>query len=327
MLTIVMYHYVRSYAQSRYPHMKSLAPADFIGQLDYLDRHYTAIKPSELFDSIEGRKTLPSNALLLTFDDGYSDHFNVVRPALKARGLAGAFFPIGSVLRDRKLPNFNKVHFILARGEDITVLNERLAAAVARHRKRYRLVSMDEYRTLYARANHLDQAEVLFFKRMLQVGLPEPARTKILNDLFRDIVGEDDDVMLRDLYMDIQQLEEMVADGMYIGCHGYNHDWMNSLTREEQERDVDRAIDTLSSISGSEPGRMFCFPYGSYNDNLLDVLRQRSFSVAVTVDVRLADMSIDDPLLLPRLDTIHLPFRGDAPIHDWTYRVSGVGRN
>ena len=34
--------------------------------------------------------------------------------------------------------------------------------------------------------------------------------------------------------MDFEQLEEMVADGMYIGCHGYNHDWMNSLTREEQ---------------------------------------------------------------------------------------------
>lgn len=127
--------------------------------------------------------------------------------------------------------------------------------------------------------------------------------------------------------MDFEQLEEMVADGMYIGCHGYNHDWMNSLTREEQERDVDRAIDILSSIPGSEPGGMFCFPYGGYNGDLLSVLRQRSFSVAVTVDVRLADMSIDDPLLLPRLDTIHLPFRGDAPIHDWTYRVSGVGRN
>jgi peptidoglycan/xylan/chitin deacetylase (PgdA/CDA1 family) len=307
--------------------MKALAPDDFNGQLDYFAKHYTVIQPCELFNAIDNRKTVSSNALLLTFDDGYIDHFNVVRPALKARGMAGAFFPIGSVLRERKLPNFNKVQFILGRGENIGLLNERLAAAVDRYRKAHALSSMCDYRSSYAHANHLDDAEVIFFKRMLQVGLPEPARGMVLNDLFCEIVGEADEAVLRSLYMDFEQVKEMVADGMYIGCHGYNHDWMNSLTREEQERDVDRAIDILSSIPGSEPGRMFCFPYGGYNDNLLNVLRQRLFSVAVTVDVGLADMSIDDPLLLPRLDTIHLPFRGDAPIHDWTYRVSGVGRN
>jgi peptidoglycan/xylan/chitin deacetylase (PgdA/CDA1 family) len=325
MLTVVMYHYVRDVARTRFPNMKALHPDDFSGQLDYFTSHYTVIRPSELFDAIALRKSLPANALMLTFDDGYTEHFDVVRPALKARAMSGAFFPIGSVLRERKLPNFNKVHLILGLGSDIGMLNEKLAEAIDRDRSAYGLLSLAEYRKSYAHANHLDDAEVLFFKRMMQVGLPEPARSLILNDIFREVVREDDDTALRSLYMDFDQLEEMIADGMYVGCHSYGHHWMDSLIPDEQKKDVDLAVDVLRRVSNCDPTRMFCFPYGGFNDALLDVLRSRSFLAAVTVEVRLADIEVDNPLLLPRLDTVHLPFRGDALVHDWTRRAAGSG--
>jgi len=324
MLTIIMYHYVRDVAQTRYPHMKVLSPADFSGQLDYFGKHYTVIAPQELFDAIEHRRPLPPDGLLLTFDDGYTDHFDTVRPELKARGLSGAFFPIGNVLLEHKLPNFNKVHFILGRGEDIGTLNGRLADLIDRYRKIHDLKHIAEYRKAYAQANHLDDAETLFFKRMLQVGLSDPARGLILNDLFRAIVGQDEEETRRALYMSFEQLEEMIVDGMYVGSHGYSHAWMDSLSAAEQARDVDISIDILAKIPGCDPRRMFCYPYGGHNESLLRVLRDRKFAAALTVEVRLADLAKDDPLRLSRLDTIHLPFCGDAPVHDWTRRATGV---
>jgi hypothetical protein len=38
-LTIVMYHFVRDLARSRYPAIKALTVDAFRGQLDYLARH------------------------------------------------------------------------------------------------------------------------------------------------------------------------------------------------------------------------------------------------------------------------------------------------
>ena len=69
-ITIVMYHYVRDTARSRYPRIKSRTIEEFEGQLDYIERHYGVCTTRDLLDAIRGDRVLPPNACLLTFDDG-----------------------------------------------------------------------------------------------------------------------------------------------------------------------------------------------------------------------------------------------------------------
>ena len=53
---------------------------------------------------------------LLTFDDGFIDHYEYVFPVLRSRGLGGIFFLVGSTLGDRPmLANVHKTHFLLSR--------------------------------------------------------------------------------------------------------------------------------------------------------------------------------------------------------------------
>lgn len=54
--------------------------AMFEGDLAYLKRHYHPISYEQLLEHVQGGKRLPVNALLLTFDDGFSQCFSVVRP-------------------------------------------------------------------------------------------------------------------------------------------------------------------------------------------------------------------------------------------------------
>ena len=79
-LTIITYHYVRKIQNSKYPKIKGLEIDSFKGQLEYLEKNYKIIDPSDLINNEV--KDLKDNLCLLTFDDGFKDHYQYVFPHL-----------------------------------------------------------------------------------------------------------------------------------------------------------------------------------------------------------------------------------------------------
>jgi peptidoglycan/xylan/chitin deacetylase (PgdA/CDA1 family) len=90
-LSIIMYHYVRDLRRSRFPNLKGLETDRFREQIAYIKKHYSVISGDELLAAAEARSwdTLPPSPLLLTFDDGYVDHFTQVFPILRGAGISG----------------------------------------------------------------------------------------------------------------------------------------------------------------------------------------------------------------------------------------------
>ena len=119
-VTVVMYHYVRPLAQSKYPKIKGLEFSKFKSQLDYIQNNYSVITAKELVSTKQGIGVLPDNPILLTFDDGYSDHYKYVAPELHKRELSGLFFPPSSSVEERKILDVNKIHLILAIAPDLS---------------------------------------------------------------------------------------------------------------------------------------------------------------------------------------------------------------
>ena len=87
-------------------------------QLAYLQKHYSLISIEELIDAIEGAGRLPPRPALLTFDDGYTDHYEHVFPRLAERRLQGSFFPVACSALDRQILDANKIQFTLASDVD-----------------------------------------------------------------------------------------------------------------------------------------------------------------------------------------------------------------
>ena len=96
-LTIVMYHYVRDLARTRYPAIKGRDLSSFRRQLDYIARHHSVVRAEEVVAAISKREPLPDNAAWLTFDDGYIDHYSVVFPLFARTRLAGIILPTCSI--------------------------------------------------------------------------------------------------------------------------------------------------------------------------------------------------------------------------------------
>ncbi len=319
-VTIVMYHYVRDIKNSRYPRIKGLELKDFEEQLGYLKRHYHPITAEDLFQAVSNNEQLPPNAVLLTFDDAYSDHFSNVFPLLFKHGFSGCFFPAADSILNRRLLDVNKIQFTLAVEENIHLLVKFIFEMIQKNRKSHNLESDEYYWNEFAITNRWDTKEVMFVKKILQKGLNEDLRKNIIDKLFSNFVSEDETTFSNELYMSMDQLKCLKDHGMYIGSHGNKHKWLASLSAKEQEQEIDSSLEFLENIGKDRPQWMMCFPYGSYNQDTLRLLKEKNCIVGLTTRVGLMSLA-DNPLEMPRLDTNDLPKISDSEPNEWTQAV------
>ena len=311
-LTIVMYHYIRDLANSRYPGIKGLTIEAFEGQLDYVTKRYEVCSMRDIVDAVHGRRALPDHACALTFDDGFLDHFTVVFPRLVARRLTASFYPPVTAIAQRTVLETHQIHLILAvAGDDAAALARRVRALIDARGDADLPPAAALYAT-HAVASRFDGPDVTFVKRVLQKGLPPRVRGDIIRQLFDEYVGIDPRVVARELYMDLDQLRCMVQHGMEVGGHGAEHVWLDTLSREGQEREIARTVDFLGEVYGERPRDwVMCYPFGAHDATTLDVVGAAGCVVGLTTHVGVA-RDLAQPLTLPRLDTNDLPRRGDA---------------
>jgi peptidoglycan/xylan/chitin deacetylase (PgdA/CDA1 family) len=313
---------VRQLRQSRYPDIKGLTVEQFSGQLDYIEKYYQPVRIEEVIRAVQDDScgTLPRNAVLLTFDDGYSDHYRTVFPELKRRGMQGCFFPMARAIQEQRVLDVNKIHFLLATAGS-KVLVPILLDQLDNYRHEYDLESNAIYLQQYALPGRYDDADTAFLKRMLQKVLPEKLRGRLLSDLFDRFVTSDEADFAADLYLSVEELQEMAQNGMYIGSHGYDHYWLEKLTTEQQEQEIELSLQFLRRVNDAGKDWVFCYPNGSYNDALISILEQKECSLAFTTKAGLATVSRENAWTLERLDTNDLPQQAATPPVSWTQQV------
>lgn len=94
---ILMYHYVSDLPDDadEYRTDLSISPEMFQAHMDALyTRGYTPISLYDLDDALLTGTPLPDDPVVLTFDDGYLDHYTNVLPVLKRYDFTGTFFVI-----------------------------------------------------------------------------------------------------------------------------------------------------------------------------------------------------------------------------------------
>ena len=305
-LTVVMYHYVRSIEDSRYPEIKGLELNYFIEQLSFLKKNYNIVTMEDVISSLDGQD-LPPNSLLLTFDDGYAEHFNYVYPVLKELGVQGSFFvPVKAVV-EHELLDVNKIHFILAALSNIDDIINDIKADILSYKQQFDLKDFDDYFYEYALANRFDTKEVIFVKRMLQHALPEELRNLLSSKYFEKYVGINEKAFAKELYMNESQIKQLVRDGMHVGCHGYDHYWWNKLDSDLLEMELIKSKKFLMSMGCDMSQWTACYPYGSSSDSVMTELESQGCKLAFTTEVKVADIESHSKLLIPRLDTNDFP--------------------
>ncbi len=317
LVTIVTYHYVRDLKNSRYPAIKGLTVSDFKEQLSYIKRHYEVVSMESILNAVVYGGDLPTNSLLLTFDDGYADHFNTVFPILDDLGLQGSFFPPFKAVLEHEVLGVNKVHFILATVLDRKKLLREIFSELNVYRKSNKIESNQYFVDMITKDHRFDDRETLVVKRLLQREIPEKIRGGIVDKLFKKYVTSDEASFASELYVTMDQLRCMKKNNMYIGGHGYSHSWLGRLNPIEQKKEVKLMIKNLKAVGADTKRWVMCFPHASYNDSLIQILKENGCVVGLDVVQRVANLDSDNTFLLPRLDTNDLPHKASAKQDKW----------
>lgn len=280
-LTTVMYHYVRPLRRTFYPEIKGLDYDAFEEQLNYLRSRFQPVSVDQVLEHVQGGEPLPERAVLLTFDDGFADHYTYVFPLLMRYGISGAFYPVAGNMEQHTVLDVHKLHYILASVTDAEFID--LIRAI-RESLPQTGPTFEQYWDRLAKPNEWDRADVIFVKRMLQRELPEQLRAEIVDHLFRRFVTEDERAFAEQLYMTTEQMRLMTDCGMHFGLHGYTHRWLGSISAEEQEDELRRSKAYISSLY-TQPDKVqmsIAYPYGDYNANTLMLCKRVGIHMGFT---------------------------------------------
>ncbi len=306
----IMYHYVR-HSNPDLPFFRYLSVDNFNQQLDWLIDQYDFPSKDDFLASLSTGRAW--KGVVLTFDDGFSDHYDFVLPALKERGIWGIFFIPTSPYNKHKLLEAHRIHMILGKlgGADaMELLSTRIDRSMLSH------VHVDDFRLKTYRSQDNDHATEEL-KRILNYYISYEYREKLLDELMQEAFEIDESELSRQFYMTPNQIRELDAEGMIIGSHGANHLVFSKLSASQQQSEITNSTDFIEQVTGKET-RFFCYPYGgfhSFNDTTERLLTENGISATFNVESR--DVSNTDiitrPQALPRYDCNQFP-HGEASL-------------
>ncbi len=253
----------------------------------------------KLYESRESSKTV-----ILTFDDGLSDHYLVAK-CLHSLGIKKATFYIPTYpLTEGRLLAVHKAHLIRSKyGPESLTLLKSACAQLGIDPTSHDQYELEMVRHASAYSHHEDDCRTKEFKRLINyvgsLGMRETILDQILSDTNLQYTASE-------YYLNRSQIREMVAMGFEIGSHGVSHTLLSRLSRAEQYHELVNSKHILECISQSDVSS-FCYPYGgkrSYNSQTLAELVDSSYTNAMSVEYR--DILPEDirsrPFELPRYD-------------------------
>ena len=298
---IVMYHYVRNIKKSKYPNLKGLEFSDFRKQIFYLKKNFNILSNNQFIEILNSRKIPKKKSILLTFDDGYRDHFEYVFPFLKKQDVSAVFYPPIMCVRNKAVLDVNKIHFILAKEENRDKILDLIFLYVKKIlNKNPQQIGIEKINLL----SRYDDKKTILIKRLLQHHLPLPYTKKIVDKIFKHIVNYSEEEFSKILYMNKNNIQELYKNNFSIGSHGYNHYWWEKINKNEQEMEIKKSINYFKKIKVFDKNFSVCYPHGSYNLQTLNLLKKYKIKFALTTRVgSINKKNIKKVYELPRFDT------------------------
>ncbi len=241
-LIALVYHVVAPeplpYWRNIYP---SKTPAMFEEDLRHLKQHYRPVSYEAVISYFEGKKPLPPNAVLVTFDDGYAECFSMVQPLLKKHEIPCVFFLVSDLIDNRRMFYRNKYSLCAERLLELRASDTEKLSAFIRGRYGPSLA---------------DRKEIAAWLRSLQLS-DEPALDAVCAHLGIDVEGT-----LREStpYLTVEQVRSLSNEGFTIGAHSKSHPKFEHLHDDEIKAEISESVEAVKAWTGA--GQVpFAFPF------------------------------------------------------------------
>lgn len=233
----------------------SVSADRFRNHLQYLGERYDIVSLSRAVGLLTDGNSLDRDLLVITLDDGYVGNYEHAFDTLRRHNVPATVFVATGFIDGQPLwTNVARRTFADARHLE---LPEPLAGELERLAPAWKRGLADPVEALKRLAPH---ARDSFIDRVL------------------DITGRPHDLARA---MSWDQLAELSAAGMEIGCHTVNHPILPTLSPAEQREEIGRARDRIAEMIGIAP-TVFAYPNGDYDQASIDAVRELGFTAACT---------------------------------------------
>lgn len=294
----VMYHYIGQESPGPREGFVSVCDDDFDRQVGELLAHREPVDWRAFFESRRAPTDGNGLRVLFTFDDGLCCQAERAADVLERHGVRGVFFVPGAVLQTRKLLDAHKLHILLSMQTDAELMDA-VASTTARIDRTLQLSDRLDPRAA-DRMYHYESSRLRRrLKYLMSTGLPVDVRTRVLELLFREFIGDERD-WAATWYAPADAWRDLAERGHTIAAHGHSHERLEGLDADAQLADLRASVDAIVSRVGTRPTVM-SYPLGSYNASTIAAARAAGFVAAMTTRPTCDDGSAA-PFEIPRVD-------------------------
>lgn len=280
------YHRIGDCAQSLFDRQVwSATAADFDVQMRFLKDNFEIIEPEDL-ELLRPQQR--GRHVVVTFDDGYRDNYEIAFPILKAHGIRATFFLSTGFLDAPRLAAWDEIAWMVRRSPErgLPACNWFAHPVVFEDPHRERAV-----RTLVACYKQLPEEQVGDYLDFLA----EATRS-----------GRFPQTQAGDSWMTWDMVRTLRAAGMRIGGHTVNHPNLAQLPQACQRQEIFACAERLKTEL-DVPMTLFSYPFGdqhTFNEETRACLRDQGVQFAFSFYGGFRDFRRPtpwDPYDIPRL--------------------------
>lgn len=254
-LLVLNYHRVGNAEETPYDSGTFGPTAEqFDWQLGYLKSRFQCVGLDEAVSMITGNVAM-RQSLLITFDDGYLDNYEIAFPMLRSHGMQATFFLPTSFIATRRVPWWDTIAYIV------------------KHSRK------NSFKITYPQAaefqvNKTEPSATVFQLLSFCVHHSTTDYSPLIEQLENECDCARPNGSSERCFLNWDEAREMQAAGMSFGSHTHNHEVLSGLALDRQlgeltesrailERELGRTIDTLAYPVGQ--------PYTFNSDTLAAV--------------------------------------------------------
>jgi peptidoglycan/xylan/chitin deacetylase (PgdA/CDA1 family) len=239
-------------------------PRRFERQMRHISANYVCIPLGRLHRYLAGEEDLPPCSLIVTFDGGFRGNHTNALPVLRRYEVPATVYLVTDYIDEGAVPWTFVTQYMVR-----TTKHRRVSVDLPGFRGDFDLASADDRRSCSFRINsHL-------------IGLDPAQRSgalSLLSSTFEVIV----DNIPGDLFLTHDQIREMERSGLIeFGSHTLSHPDLTGIAAGEARREIELSKMRLEELA-TGPVSSFCYPYGFYSEDTVEMAREAGYRSATT---------------------------------------------
>ena len=278
------YHYLRLNKQSDpFPRILGTNIDEFQNHLSMLQKNYHMISLKDALSISTGEDGFNKKniGILITFDDGLSDHYTAAK-ILSELNISAIFF-IPTCILEEKLPaNPTIIHYTIAVFGIEKFLKE-FRESLVNNKLDSKLFDLQ-----YSKSKDNLGETISRIKSTFKYKLGYYDSRKILLDIYKNLFSSEYKNMLSTIHLTESQIRKMLEMGHYVGTHTYSHISVaaTELNSDDFIKEIISPKNYLEQKFNTKVNS-FSYPFGGKNDCLSSselIKKTSEYNLAFTVE-------------------------------------------